>query len=150
MPRLLLFAPCERVITDEQGNVSLIVLLSAIRIGLNLAEIPQKAVIPMRWDIITMWWRSPEDSGAKFEQHVELVSPDEKVLITNTAKFGLVEADTHRHVARIQGFPMPRLAGRCFLRLYVREDREGIDRGEPVAIYPLTVEVDLQAPKENE
>ena len=121
-----------------------------MRIGLNLTEIPEQehVAIPMRWEIATMWWRSPEDGTTKFEQRIELVGPNESVLLANVAKILLADADTHRHITRIQGFPVPKVAGRCFLRLYLREDRDGTDWGKPVAIYPMTIAVDLQAPKE--
>jgi hypothetical protein len=135
---------------DEQGNVSLIVLLSAIRMEIRLSEIPKGAAIPIRWDVITIWWRNPDESGIKFEQRFELVGPDDNELLASESKLDFEAADTHRHIGKIQGFPVPRAPGRCFLKLYIREDREGSNWGEPVTVYPLTVDVSLQGSKDPE
>jgi hypothetical protein len=135
---------------DEQENVSLIVLLTAVRIELNVESIPENSALPMRWDIVTMWWRSPEDTTMQFEQRVELVGPNNGILLTLTADIPLENADTHRHIHRVQGFPIPHVPGRCFLRLYLREKRDGSTWGDPATIYPITVEVALQEPKSQE
>jgi hypothetical protein len=132
---------------DEQENVSLIVLLTAVRIGLNVASVPEDSAIPMRWDIVTMWWRTPDDTAKLFEQRIELVGPENHVLLKETAEIPLDSADTHRHIHRVAGFPIPRVPGRCFLRLYLREKRDRAAWGDPVSIYPMTVEVSLQDPK---
>ena len=149
MPRSLLFVPCEKVMTDDQGNISLITVLTAIRISLNLAEIPDKIAIPMRWDIVTAWWRDPSDTTTSFQQHIELVAPDGTVLIENNAAINVSAADIQRHVARIQGFPVPKLPGRCLLNLHLSA-QDGAGWGEPIATYPLTVVVNIQRPKEEE
>jgi hypothetical protein len=152
MPKLLLFAPCEKIIIEDKStNVSFISLLDSIRIGVRVGEIPEGAAIPLRWSVITMWWRQPDEEPRRYEQQWDFVESDGRVLVRDSAIF-VIEGKTHRHITQMEAFPLPRRAGQCLLKLYLREDAEGSERTE-ITTFPLAVEVQtlaVNAPTESE
>jgi|SoiMetStandDraft_2_1073263.scaffolds.fasta_scaffold629529_1 hypothetical protein len=134
MPRLLLFAPCEKVITDQQGNsVSLITLLQEIRYSVfQNVQIPPNAALPMKWDVLSLWEKETGDEGIEFEQKIRLVDRNERVLIEYGAQFRF-EKRVHRLTLRILGFPMTEPG---LLNLVLLLTRPGLDWTE-VTRYPL-------------
>lgn len=147
MPKLLMFAPCEKVIVDKQSNnVSLIAVLQDLQLRLPDVPIPAKVTVPIRWHIFSMWLREPGDENRRYEQSCELVAPVGAVLARTRSLFSL-EKPTHRVIVSMQGFPLAQsgAGGEYLLKLYLRAEREGAEPNE-VATYPLSVEI-LAFPK---
>ena len=101
MPRLLLFAPCERVIINtEDNNVTLMTVLSEIGVSWPSSAMDKLRDTPRlltRWQVIASWLREPGDEGREFEQICELVMPDgskagEPARATFTMKFFAYDA----------------------------------------------------------
>src|SRR2546422_22709 len=90
MPRLLLFAPCERVIIGQGDNsVSLIVVIQEMRFQkfAQEQEIKEDQAVPARFTIFSQWYVSSGDEEKTFEQRITLGFAGEKALIEATAEF---------------------------------------------------------------
>ena len=123
MPKLLVFAPCEKVIiSQDENNPTLIAILSSLTLQTTAEELAKTATSvegseggavqpPMalvRWSIFSMWLREPEDDeGKDFHQTIEIVSPDDRVLLSNKMTFKFSgTARTHRLTLHVGGFPV--------------------------------------------
>ena len=138
MPKLLLFVPCEKVLVDQQNTVSLISMLQEVNFQVSEAgpSPPANAKAAMKWDVLTVWARTDDDFGKRYEQRFALFDPDgEPTEITTTAPIETEKA-THRNIATIFGFPIGS-AGRYTLKLWLSEN--GQERPEPIAEYVVTV-----------
>ncbi|HJT89990.1 MAG TPA: hypothetical protein VJ732_19095 [Bryobacteraceae bacterium] len=72
MPRLILFAACEKVILDAQGLASLITLIEKVHVGVPPGvDVSRPIAIPMHWSVITIW-RVENDEASQYEQKVEI------------------------------------------------------------------------------
>jgi hypothetical protein len=129
MPRLILFAPCEKVIVDENlHTTSLIVLLEALNIAVPESEqdkIPKDAVIPFSWHVIALWRHTPEDEGKKLEGRFEVFLPTGETLgIKGTMDIDFQPGKPNfRNVVNILGFPLHPLlkTDECIFKLFFRE-----------------------------
>lgn len=111
-PRLLVFAPCERVIIggENDGTASLISILQGFKVAggdvsitEDLAETP---AFPAPWYFFSLW--EIDSGGEVYEQKFELHSPKGKVLVSVSSgewKFDQGKR-FHRVVTRINGFPL--------------------------------------------
>jgi hypothetical protein len=76
MPRLLVFAACEKVILDSDGLVSLITIIERIEVSVpKEIELGDHVAFPMRWQCIAIWTVSEDEIG-KYEQMTEVVASD--------------------------------------------------------------------------
>lgn len=149
MPSLLIFAPCEKVIIDQDNNVSLIGVLNGLQI-----QVPQnpnaarpRGMAAYKWEVVTYWDIKPEDRGKRFEQHIKLFGPDgEPTKIEATAAVQ-TNAQNHRITTTVWGFPILE-PGRYVLKLYFQEAHSVEPAPEnflmfrfmtPVAEYPIAV-----------
>ena len=129
MPKLLLFAACEKVIVNETDNTtSLISLLEAINIAVVEGEeskIPSDASIPLSWHVLSLWQSEPADEGKRLEQRFYIELPDgEAVNISGTMPIGFEpNKPNFRGVIGIMGFPLAPLlkTKRVVLKLDFRE-----------------------------
>jgi hypothetical protein len=135
MPRLLIFAPCEKVIVDQQGNPSLISLLQEWQA--DRRDLPEKAVAPQRWDIFCLWHRVESDNDKDFVQTCELLSESGQKVLSADIEFRMT-AVTHRNTVTVLGLPVN--PGRYDLALYLHEKGSEKER-ERLALYPLNVTV---------
>ena len=120
MPKLLLFAPCEKVLIDEQTRtVSLIVILQEIHYKLPPGtQIQPNALLPMNWSVISLWQEEePQDSGVEFEQRLVLENNAGAALFANEVKWKF-EKPSRRIVGNVPGIPIG--SRRLMLRLYYR------------------------------
>src|SRR2546426_656904 len=76
MPKLHIFAVCEKVIMDENKNASLIVLIENINVAPGQEKIPRDAVTPKEWAIFTQWVLSEEEQDKPFVQIMQALWPD--------------------------------------------------------------------------
>ena len=140
MPTLLLFAPCERVLSDQGDNsVSLITLLTGISASLPFpAEqpIPENTVVPIRWSLLALWKASADDSAKQFGQRIVLESPSGKVLLTANAEFVFTKPIV-RTVVQFTSFPLTEF-GEYRVRLELQES-EGANWKE-ITTFPFEVQ----------
>lgn len=110
MPRLILFAVCEKVILDNAGNASIINLMHSIEVastqqGPVIGPIPRNAVSPAQWSIYAIWKPGIDDPGKEFSERIEILWPDRTVFNAATATFRFEANRNHQNTAGILGFP---------------------------------------------
>ncbi len=126
MPELLTFLPCEKVIVDERGNVSLIVLLHEINAEIPAqTEIPKNAVTPKEWAIFSMWKPLPQDNGRSFEQAVQMLWPDGSEFKTARLGFRLEANKIHHNRMSIVGFPIGQ-SGSVTLNMWLEQNSKRV------------------------
>jgi hypothetical protein len=110
MPKLLIFAPCEKVLIDQSSNsVSLIAILQEVHYKLPQGVTAEpNSSLPIQWAAMSLWQEeTPADVGVEFEQRVALENVAGQVLLENVTKWQFKKAN-HRIVARILGLPIAR------------------------------------------
>jgi hypothetical protein len=135
MPKLLIFAPCEKVIIDQSNNPSLIGVIQGLMSPLPAQTIvPKKSMGLMRWDIFTLWQREEGDGEREYVQECQLIDPDGSTTIQASIRFKFI-ASTHRNIMSMYGFPLGDV-GDHLLKLWLR-DPSGTIR--EIASFPLTI-----------
>lgn len=140
MPKLILFAPCQKVIVSAQDNTaSLISIIETFTIAIpEGADIPTDAVMPMNWSIFSMWELSEGEEGKSFEQRVDFLLPDGRNPLENATT--TIDFQPHsnrvRNVFEVKGFPIPP-QGHSLLNLSVRE--MGQESWQEVASFPIFI-----------
>lgn len=110
---------CSRSVIDrDSNNVTLQNVLEQVTITKEL-EAEQAAVIPMRFEVVTLWARSDFDKPAEGEQRLTLISPSGESLLTGKGKIDLSEFRRYRYRARFDGFPTKGV-GRYIFRVECR------------------------------
>lgn len=108
MPKLLLFAPCEKVLVDEKSHTtSLIVILQEIHYKVPPGtQLQPNALLSMNWSVVSLWQEEePADAGVEFEQRVVLENSAGTALIANEVKWKF-EKPSHRIVGNVPGIPV--------------------------------------------
>ena len=137
MPRLLLFAPCEKLIVDESGNPTLVCLLENINVEVEKDKaVPDDAFSPMEWDVVTLWRPEPGDAGKQFKQRFAFEFQDGKVAMQSTIEFKMGEG-SHRIKVHIRGFPVGK-PGEYLAKVWLDSPGES-PSDEPLAVLPLRV-----------
>jgi hypothetical protein len=139
MPKLLLFNPCEKVIIAEDHTVSLITIFETIQIHLPRSkddELPENALIPLKWFVYSVWLKQPGDEDKTFEQLVDVEFPGGRTLKSEITEFQIPK-NKHRNVILIPTFPVTP-PGFAKIKLSLREQgqQDWVLRGE----YPLEIE----------
>src|ERR1700733_9866568 len=98
MPNLLFALPCDRVIIDQTGNLSLITIIEEIKLqtvgGVAFPE--DAASIPWQWYVVTQWEQSAGyDAGRTFEQRIVLI-PDNAEPVLDLHASWVFEKARHR------------------------------------------------------
>jgi len=106
LPRLLIFAPCNKVLIDQDNNISLISIFQDVRIP-KPENIPHDAQAVIQWDVLTVWGQVPEDDGRTYEQDVMVFGPDGSMTAHTKLQFSMA-ARTYRNISKIYGFPVSR------------------------------------------
>jgi len=136
LPRLILFAPCGRVIVGmDDGAVTLVGLLDGIEAATD-ADGALAPVADLRWDYLAVWQAGSDDAGRTFEQRMEVVRPDRTVAAEARRAFAF-ETPTVRVRGSVAGFPVA-MPGVHLIRLSVRDVADG-EVWERVAEYPVSV-----------
>ena len=140
MPRLLAFLPCERaIISRDDGSVTLVQVFHGYTVGIPEQALGQRALLPIRWSVLTYWLREAGDENAQFEQLVELVSGDGETLLTQESQFTIAK-QTHSQVGQVLGFPVPSARqGDIPYSLRVSLRRIGQPDYQLVAEYPIVI-----------
>jgi hypothetical protein len=140
MPKLLIFAACEKVLLDQNTNsISLIALLQEVHFKVPQgAPLVPNASLPMQWAAISVWQEeTPADSGVEFEQRVALENAAGQLLLENVAKWHF-EKSSHRIVANVLGLPIARK-----LALSLTYRVAGMRDWLPAASFPIEVLQDV-------
>lgn len=136
MPKLLLFAPCEKVIVDDLSKgISLISLLEQVE-GRVIKVAEEKVMAALPWTAFTMWLKTPEDEGKTYEPRAFVLQPDGTEIMAATAEFQLSQR-SHRVINSFFGFPINQ-PGEHTVRLALRE-RGGNEMWVTMADYPILV-----------
>ncbi len=104
MPRLLLFAACERLLFDQHNNLSIISLFQEVRVP-PAENIPANAKAPMKWVILSLWQREPSDGEHEFQQECVLLAPDATVTVNSPSQFKMTHR-IQRNITTVLGFPI--------------------------------------------
>src|SRR5579863_1752666 len=131
MPKLLLFAPCEKVLVDElTRTTSLIGVLQELHYKVPPGTpIQPNALLPLNWQVISLWQEEePADAGVEFEQRLVLENTAGQALFANEVKWRFTRP-SHRMVANVPGLPIG--SRKLMLRLSYRvpPSRDWIEAG---------------------
>ena len=144
MPRLLLFAACEKVIVDQANVISLISLLQEVNLEIppDVALPAEAKLAPMMWNILSIWEQEPGDQGKDFEQRIAItLESGETIVEIANAPFQM-KARQHRNIGRVVGIPIePRL---YYIRTWLKE-KSDLEWGSELARYTLKVNRTLPA-----
>jgi len=130
MPKLILFAVCEKVILDGQNNASIINVVHGLQAAIPtqgpiIGPIPRNAVAPTTWSIFALWKPAPGDTDKEFLQKSEVLWPDGTVFNTTEAPFKFVGNKTHQNAINVLGFPVGQI-GDVTVNLWVEHDRKRV------------------------
>ncbi|MGC1376936.1 MAG: hypothetical protein WA821_11955 [Anaerolineales bacterium] len=139
MPKLLLFAPCQKILVDKlENSISLINVMHGLAAGrvenTSLEPMSPDTKIPLQWAIGTLWLRSSDDGEKTFEQRTEMIIPDNTRMEINVQSFVMTHR-THQIAMRAGAFPVG-LPGEYKLVLSLREVGTN-DEWQELAEYPI-------------
>lgn len=120
--------------------------------GTDLAfEIPAGATplsditkVPIRWCAFSLWRKVPEDEGKDFEQRIDLVSPQGKLVVSATPLNFAMTHNFHRLTTHFSGFPVGD-AGDYMVNLMFGEKGKELSQK---ASYPISVSLTPSAEAE--
>lgn len=138
MPRLLIFAPCERVILGQGDNsATLVTVIQQMQFQVPSGQpIPEGAGVFARFSIFSQWYKLPADTNRTFEQRIVLSIANENPILEAVTEFQMTER-LHRLIASVPMLPVMH-PGEYSLKLFLREKGQQ-DWGRPVADYPFEV-----------
>jgi len=143
MPRLLIFAPCERVILANDQTISLITLVETLQLQIAPdQEIPEGADLaaPFAWQAISLWTKDADDPpDLAFDQKIQLQMPDGTVFVelTLTTQF-TPDKKNGRAIFKVLGFPIVRESGSADVKLFARfQGKEWLE----AASFPILLSV---------
>src|SRR3984893_8649768 len=107
MLKLLVYAPCEKVIVATDQTVSIISMMESVRV--NVTEgFPADALAPIRWSILSLWKRDQEIlKPVEIEEISEVVRPDGTVAAGGTSRFTVTNEHLfYRSLVHVPVFPI--------------------------------------------
>lgn len=109
MPRLIIFAVCEKVVIDERSVPSLIGLLRKVAATFNdsVSAVPKDALLPKEWAAYSLWEPESEDTSTSFSQVFQVLWPDGSEYKKQGLPFKFAgPAKSHQNTLNIIGFPV--------------------------------------------
>ena len=87
MLKLLVYAPCEKVIIANDGTASIVSMMESIKVNVG-GDIPADALAPIRWSILSLWKRDQEIlEPVEIEERSDVVRADGTVATGGTSRF---------------------------------------------------------------
>ena len=140
MPKLLIFAACEKaIISQGDSTPSLIAMFQQINIPMKgMPEpLPEKPIVPFRWAVFAEWLFEEKEIGKHFEYRLEFKSEQEDgdAFFANASE---LHADKRimRAIGSLEGFP---LVPPGEYRLLASIRQKGEDQWDTQGNYPVTV-----------
>jgi hypothetical protein len=144
MPRLLLFAPCERVIIGDDNTASLITLIETLRLNIQEGAIlppeGEDLAAPFNWHALAVWTREESDrDGPSYDLKLQLVMPNgtTPIEVETQLAFG-VGKPNHRNVFKMMGFPIARAESVTRVRLLIKPV-ESNEEWKEAASFPIYI-----------
>jgi hypothetical protein len=130
MPRLILFAVCEKVILDGAGNASIINVVHGMEVAVSqqgpiVGPIPRNAVAPNPWSTYAVWKPTPGDTGKEFLQKIDVLWLDGTIFNTIATPFKFDGNRNHQNTANVLGFPVGQVGDVTF-NMWLECDRKRI------------------------
>lgn len=150
MLRLLIFAPCEKVIIAEGGQSSVIGIVEMVRVVIGNDPLPANALIPFKWSFLTLWYREQDvEEPIQYQEQIRLIRPDgTEAGITGDAEFEVNNAFRNfRQHGDVPVLPAG-IQGQYLLKLFLR--RVGNEQWEEKGAFPIVIEHILQQPAERQ
>jgi hypothetical protein len=135
MPRLLVFAPCEKVIISQGDNTpTLITVLTGLKAEyepVGTASLPAGtlAQLPIFWSVFALWKQETGDESKEFQQVVRLISPTGKNAIEPVVATFKLETHSHRQILALNSMPIGE-PGEWTIQLFLTE------KGSPISDTP--------------
>ncbi len=144
MPKLFLFAPCERVIISQEGPLSLITLIEGLNASFpeeEYANLSDDAVSQITWHIVVKWSREFDENEepGHWQQRVQVSTPNGRVSTDITTDIDLVKNLGIRSIVRVNGFPVKPL-GICKITLSLRKAGDEDAAWEEIATFPVKIQ----------
>ncbi len=138
MPRLVLFAACEKALIDQQTNViSLMSLLQVINVQIPPGTVvPSNAAIPMQWATVSIFQPTPDDKDKTYEHRTTLVNNTGVTQLESPISPFELKSEFHRVIGQINGMPIGS-AGPHQLKCLIRE--KGAADWTEVGNYPIAM-----------
>jgi len=137
MPKLYIFAICEKVVMDKDDRASLISLFNTISAHIlpTTEGIPPNAVAPKEWWAFASWEIEPGDIGKEYRQMVQLLYPNgEPFGQAMGVNFSPQSGKTHQQVAiNGLGFPIGQ-EGSYTLKMWLEHGGSTIFESAPIII----------------
>jgi len=140
MPRLLIFAACQKVLLSKEDNtISLISIIQQILVGLpeGAPEPPERTAIPMQWYAFSEW--ALDDGGdpsTVYEQQFSVYTADGEIAAQADMQEFSLKAGSHRVYAKFAAFPVWK-TGKYSLNLNMRQ--KGESEWHNFGRYPIEV-----------
>jgi hypothetical protein len=147
MPSLLFFAPCEKVLIDQNNTASMIAVMEELTVQMIAGvAVPAGAVIPMQWSVLSMWEQSSAwDKDRGFEQRTALVSPEGKILVEVVAPFTF-DKDRFRVINQFVGMPVGE-TGLHKIKIWIRDVSDPPKEWREVGAFPLQIALKIAPPE---
>ncbi len=138
MPKLVLFAACEKAVVDQQMNaVSLISLFQDVSVQVMPGPTPpSNAIIPMAWAVVSIFQREVSDAGKSFEQQTVVANSAGATLLQTPISLFELRAEFYRIITQINGMPIG-FAGPLAVKCCLRE--KGTSDWHETAVYPINI-----------
>lgn len=149
MIRLILFAPCDQILLNDEQVSSLISILETVLIGGEISEqLPANAAIPRRWTAVALWTRTddvkrPTEFTAKFE----LAAPDGTISMGGNVDFKVSnEFSNFRNTVNFPMFPIGQTGSYMLTLSYKRKNSKSAY--EKVSEFPIVVRHEITKPQD--
>jgi hypothetical protein len=138
MLKLLIFAPCERIIVSTEKTASLISVMESVQFTPE-GEVPPDALAPVRWGVMAYWRREGEVDGViEFEQRIDVLRPDGELVTGGTNVFKVSSKNlNYRNTLNLDIMPVG-LAGDILVKLRLRQTNPETEWRD-IAEYPILV-----------
>lgn len=142
--KLVLFVPCEKLLFDNSGAASIIVLMGAVKLGTQ-PNVPRQAltpntVAPKEWVMVAMWRVFPEERQRDFVQIFRMIWPDGSEFYLHRMPFRTTDHEQSVNYVNLNAMPVGQI-GKLHLETWVEEPSGNII--SEVADFYLSIEHEI-------